>query len=216
MKTEKVGGVDPTTTPTKLKLTQQLFSHEGEETEMEREGMRRLMGLYATGGGARLPRACILRSQSRVTSTEAVGQESPSGLLLERHASSSSWSSADRSPVTKELRSPGFLRRALPDSLANGENIPSSQQQRTALPRYFVDTQAMVRALEDGGKCLSISPNPSSTHHFATGYSREQAESVVSLISTALAASLEPVLSSQITRRDLVRRVCLCVCVCEN
>ncbi|CAI8038702.1 Coiled-coil domain-containing protein 90B, mitochondrial [Geodia barretti] len=135
------------------------------------------MGFYARRGGAGLLRACVLRPQCRVSSTEA-GQEpqaTSSGLLLERRASSS-WS-GDRSPVTKELSSPGFLRRALPDSLANGE----TQQ----VPRFFIDTQAMVRTLEDGG------------------YSREQAESVVSLISTSLTATLEPVISAQVTRRDV-------------
>ena len=47
-----------------------------------------------------------------------------------------------------------------------------------------------------------------------SGYSREQAESVVSLISTSLTASLEPVISAQVTRRDLVSRCRCIVCVC--
>ena len=151
IQTGKVGGVELTTTPTNIDDSAKLcFS--SQKREMEREAMRTLMGFYARRGGAGLLRACVLRPQCRVSSTEA-GQEpqaTSSGLLLERRASSS-WS-GDRSPVTKELSSPGFLRRALPDSLANGE----TQQ----VPRFFIDTQAMVRTLEDGGKCLTIYLDP--------------------------------------------------------
>lgn len=115
---------------------------------MEGEAMRVLMGLHATRGGVKLLRACVLRSQCRVTSTEAPQevQASPAGLLQERRAASS-WS-GDRSPVTKELGRLGFLQRALPQT--SGET-PAQH------PRYFFDTQAMVRTLEDAGKSVTIS-----------------------------------------------------------
>ena len=49
---------------------------------------------------------------------------------------------------------------------------------------------------------------------FGVGYSRQQAESVVNLVSTSLSDSLDPLVEAQITRKDMVC-VCVCVCVCE-
>jgi hypothetical protein len=148
---------------------------------MEREAMRVFMGLYAARGGVRLLRAKLLRSQIRQMSTEA--QEAagaPVAGLLERRAASSWSASSDRSsPVTKQLGSPGYLQRALPERPA-GET-----ERQPPVAKYFIDTQAMVRALEEGG------------------YSRQQAESVVSLLSSSLSANLEPLLASQVTRRDM-------------
>ena len=113
--------------------------------------MRVLMGLRVAGGGARLLRACVLRSQYRITSTEASPEVAAGAVLPHERRAASSWSagSGERSlPVARELGSPGFLQRALPDPPAGEKASPQQPQ----VARYFLDTQAMVRKLEEGGR----------------------------------------------------------------
>ena len=170
------------------------------------------MAPHVARGAARLLRGCILRPQSRFTSTDA--QDGAAAAVLSDRRVASSWSggSGDRSPVTKELGSRGFLQRSLPETPASAGEKRDSQ---TRVARYFIDTQAMVRALEDGGQSICrLSPATTSLSGvFGVGYSRQQAESVVNLVSTSLSDSLDPLVEAQITRKDMV---CVCVCVCVS
>lgn len=128
-----------------------------------REAIRLSANIFAARSGVRRGfRACVLCSHCRVTSTEAT---SP----LERHASS--WSVAtDRPPVSKERGSREFLLRAPPARQRLVNDRESPKEAGTA--RYYMDTHAMVRKLEENGgqcgilakdlvpliSCLSLSP----------------------------------------------------------
>jgi hypothetical protein len=101
--------------------------------------------------------------------------------VLERHASSWSGGSAERS-VSRERAGPGFLLRTTPDGPANRAE---SAKESSHVARYYIDTQAMVKTLEEGG------------------YSRQQAECLVSFLSTTLTANLEPLVTSQVSRKDI-------------
>lgn len=162
-----------------------------------REAIRLSANIFAARSGVRRGfRACVLCSHCRVTSTEAT---SP----LERHASS--WS------VATERGSREFLLRAPPARQRPVNDRESPKEAGTA--RYYMDTHAMVRKLEENGgqcgiltkdlvpliSCLSLSLFTS-----GLGYSRQQAECLVALLSTTLTTSLEPLVASQVSRKDIV------------
>ena len=99
-----------------------------------KEAMRVFMGLYAPRGGVNGLRACVLCSQCRTMSTEAKDS------VRERCASS--WSGAIERSVSKER---GFLLRTSSDRPDNGTDSVKE------VTRYYIDTQAMVKTLEENG-----------------------------------------------------------------
>ena len=67
--------------------------------------------------------------------------------VLERHASSWSGGGAER-PASTERVGPGFLLRKTTEGAANrAEGAKDSSH----VARYYIDTQAMVKTLEEGG-----------------------------------------------------------------
>ena len=170
--------------------------------EVETALFRFVMSMYAARGAIRGLRACIFCSQCRMLSTET--QEAGSSVL-ERHASSWSGGSAERS-VSRERAGPGFLLRTTPDGPANRAE---SAKESSHVARYYIDTQAMVKTLEEGGIILSLSWYFTCTSlPPRLGYSRQQAECLVSFLSTTLTANLEPLVTSQVSRKDIVSCTC--------
>lgn len=110
-----------------------------------REVMHLSLSIYAARSGVRRGlRACALCSQCRVTSTEA---QDISTAAAERHASS--WSAAIDRPVSKECGSRDFLLRTPTAKQKPANGTDSTRETNTA--RYYMDTQAMVRTLEENG-----------------------------------------------------------------
>ena len=90
-------------------------------------------------------RACFLCSQCRVTSTEAKETDA-----LERHASS--WSASIDRHVSKERGSREFLLRTPPARQRPVNGTENAKEATTT--KYYMDTHAMVRTLEEnGGQC---------------------------------------------------------------
>ena len=115
--------------------------------EIAGAAMRLFAGMYAARGGVRGLRAGVHHSQCRVMVTEAL--TAGDGAVHERREASSWPATQDRS-VTDDIESPGYLQRTLPSS-SSAVSVRESGGELPA-PRYFFDTQAMVKTLEEGGK----------------------------------------------------------------
>ena len=110
-----------------------------------REAVRVLVGLPALRGGVGVPRACVLSSQCRWTSTEA---QDAGSIASDSHRRASSWLGAAERSISRGRRGPGPLLRAQGDRPAG--SIESTTTREPNATRYF-DTQAMVRTLEENG-----------------------------------------------------------------
>lgn len=113
-------------------------------TEMAGEAIRLFSGRYAARGGVRGLRAAIHRPQWRIMFTEALVGD---GGVQERRAASS-WPATKDRAVTEDVESPGYLQRTLPSKPVSGRESGSE----SPATRYFFDTQAMVKTLEEGGE----------------------------------------------------------------
>ena len=106
-----------------------------------REVMR--LSVFAARSGVRRGfRACVLCSQCRVTSTEA-----KEASALERRASS--WSASVDRPVSKERGSREFFLRTPPARQRPVNGTENTKE--ISIARYYMDTHAMVRTLEENG-----------------------------------------------------------------
>ena len=120
-----------------------------------REAVRVLVGLPALRGGVGILRACMLSSQCRWTSTEA---QDAGSIASESHRRASSWLGAAERSISRGHRGPGTLLRAQGDRPAS--SIESTTTREPNATKYFIDTQAMVRTLEEnGGRRAATQPS---------------------------------------------------------
>lgn len=119
-----------------------------------REVTRVFTGMYAARRGISGVRLCLqCRAMSTETQEAVMAAPGSVGGVVERRAASS-WS-GDRSvtrSVTGERGSPGFLQRALPDKSSNGTD--KTKEDSKSITKYYIDTHAMVRTLEEGGRYI--------------------------------------------------------------